>query len=363
MLYLGCDQHKSQITISLRDDAGQRLTRRQISTRPDKIQAFFETVQQQAGEEGFMASIEVCGFNDWFLGKLAEFGCREIVLIHPDKPGKKKTDRRDADKLSQLLWLNRERLKQGETPHGLRRVRIPSRPDTEDRQLTSHRRRIQQQRTRTVNAVQGILRKHNLTWEQPTKGIDTKTVRRWLLALTLPAIDRLEMNQHLERWTLWDQQLFELDEILAQRSVSNPSASLIKTIPGIADYAALGLACRIGDVRRFPRPRSLANYFGLTPSCRNSGEKTDRLGSITKEGSSFARFILGQAVLHVLKRDREMKNWYRGIKQRRGSKIARVAVMRRLCTILWHMLTYGEPYCVGGPPRLKHRRPLNAQAA
>ena len=33
-----------------------------------------------------------------------------------------------------------------------------------------------------------------------------------------------------------------------------------------------------------------------------------------------------------------MKDWYLRIKRRRGAKIARVAVMRRLATIIWHML-------------------------
>ena len=60
-----------------------------------------------------------------------------------------------------------------------------------------------------------------------------------------------------------------------------------------------------------------------------------------------ARFILGQAVLHVLRRDTRMKEWYQRIKKRRGAKIARVAVMRRLATILWHMLTHQQPYRFG----------------
>ena len=48
-----------------------------------------------------------------------------------------------------------------------------------------------------------------------------------------------------------------------------------------------------------------------------------------------------------------MKAWYGRIKRRRGSKIARVAVMRRLATIIWHMVKHNEPYVVGGPPRRK----------
>ncbi|MEM6468058.1 MAG: transposase [Planctomycetota bacterium] len=125
---------------------------------------------------------------------------------------------------------------------------------------------------------------------------------------------------------------------------------LLMTAPGVSYYSGLGLASRIGPVDRFPRPRSLANYFGLTPSSRNSGETRDRLGSITKEGSKFARFLLGQLVMHFLKRDPKMRQWYRRIKLRRGSKIARVAVMRRITTVFWHMLKHGEAYSVGGPP-------------
>ncbi len=111
-------------------------------------------------------------------------------------------------------------------------------------------------------------------------------------------------------------------------------------------------------IERFPRPRSLANYFGLTPSSRNSGESQHRLGSITKQGSNFARFLLGQLIVHVLKKDRRMRGWYRRITLRRGSKIARVAVMRRVATIFWHILTYREGYTMDGPPaRLAHRQP------
>ena len=63
-----------------------------------------------------------------------------------------------------------------------------------------------------------------------------------------------------------------------------------------------------------------------------------------------ARFILGQMVLHVLRRDARMKGWYQRIKKRRGAKIARVAVMRRLATIIWHMLKHQQPYRISGKP-------------
>jgi hypothetical protein len=39
-----------------------------------------------------------------------------------------------------------------------------------------------------------------------------------------------------------------------------------------------------------------------------------------------------------------MRSWFQRIKKRRGSKIGRVAVMRRLLTIIWHMLKKKEKY-------------------
>ena len=94
------------------------------------------------------------------------------------------------------------------------------------------------------------------------------------------------------------------------------------------------------------RPRSLANYWGLTPGCRNSGEAQQRLGAITTRGSALARFLLAQLVVKVLRRDGRMRPWYKEIRRRRGSKIARVAVMRRLATIVWHLLKKQQPYAL-----------------
>ena len=45
-----------------------------------------------------------------------------------------------------------------------------------------------------------------------------------------------------------------------------------------------------------------------------------------------------------------MKEWYQRIKKRRGAKIARVAVIRRLATIIWHMLKHQQPYRLSSKP-------------
>ena len=361
MFYLAVDQHHKQLTISLRNEAGEVVQRRQVSTQPSRVREFLQQVQERAAADGgYVVMLEVCGFNDWLLRLLTEYECRHIALIQPEKQSKKKTDRRDANALGELLWVNRQRLLAGQKIQGVRQVAIVSDAELADRRLTAARHRLGQQRTATVNRIHRILRRHNLEWERPTKTFDTQAVRRWLKSLVLPAEDRLEMDQLLVQWRLWDEQLERLETRIQQRCEGNPVAQILMTIIGVSYVAALTLASRINDIARFPRPRSLANYFGLTPGCRNSGEATDRLGSITKQGSALARFILGQLVMHVLKHDGRMRSWYQRIKRRRGAKIARVAVMRRLATILWHMVKHQQPYQYQRVPAARAEQSLSA---
>ena len=60
MLYLGIDQHARQITISLRDGNGDVLQARQVSTQPEKINAFFHRLTRERLQNGesFVAVLE-----------------------------------------------------------------------------------------------------------------------------------------------------------------------------------------------------------------------------------------------------------------------------------------------------------------
>lgn len=349
MLYLGIDQHRKQWTVNLRDELGEVIMQRQVSTEPARAEAFVSELASQAEAAGGCAAIvEVCGFNDWLLELLERHRLR-VLLVQPESRSRRKTDRRDAGQLSETLWVNRQRLLAGQPVRGVRVIVRPTPAEAAARQLTSLRRRLGQQRTRTFNQIHRLLLKHNLHHACPTKTMWTKKCQTWLEQLALPQVDRLSLDLLLAQWKLWDEQIVKVQQQIEESCAENQHVALIGTMPGAGPFSSLTLASRIGDVRRFRRPKSLANYFGLAPSCRNSGEQNRRLGSITKEGSALARHVLGEMVLHGLRRDGLLKRWYLNIKRRRGSKIARVAVMRRLTTILWHMLTKQQPYSACRP--------------
>lgn len=360
MLYLGIDQHARQITISLRNQAGDVVQARQVSTRPEKIQEFFTQLTRECvgGGEEFVAVLEICGFNDWLMRLLRDYHCRKIVLIQPSERSRQKTDRRDAATLSELLWVNRDRLLAGKPVRGLRQIDWPSATDQQNRRLTTLRKEASERQTQLVNRIKHLLRRHNLQWELPTKTFPTQRAITWLKQLALSEIDGLELKFLLADLEQAQQRLAELEQMLIQRSQQSPEAELLRSIPGVSYFTATSLVCRVGRIERFPRARSLANYWGLTPGCRNSGENNQRLGSITKAGSQLARWLLAQVTYQALRKDGRLRQWYKRIRRRRGSSIARVAVMRKLATIIWQMLSKQQTYA-----ECRELAPANSTAA
>jgi transposase len=348
MQYLRIDLHRKQMTVSLRNHNGDVLLRRQVSTRWPKLDEFRNQLHQALADgEKYVAVVEVCGFHDWLVQWLnRDERYHQVLVVQPLGRSVSKTDRRDAHGLSELLWVNRERLLRGERVHGVRTVQVPTESEQADRCLTQTRERLVRRRTQTLNQIHKILRRRNLERERPTKTFQTVKVRRWLKTLPLDPIDRLVMDHLLVQWALWDEQLVAADGRIRERFLANRNAQLLATMPGVSRFIGLAIACRIAPIARFPQGRSLANFLGLTPGCRSSGD-TERVGSITKIGSRMVRYLLAQAIQHLLRRDGSIRAWYQRLKRRRGSKVARVAVMRRTATIMWRMLSTGEPWRSG----------------
>ena len=67
MLYVGIDQHRPGapgLTVNVRDEAGQIVLRRQVSTVWDRMTAFLDDLEQRAIEcDGYVAVVEIYGFN------------------------------------------------------------------------------------------------------------------------------------------------------------------------------------------------------------------------------------------------------------------------------------------------------------
>jgi len=344
MLFVGIDQHKRHLTICVRNEQGEIVLRRQVSTRWATIETFLASLQDRSGPHGgYVAILEVCGFNGWLVEHLGRWGCRRSVVISAPPAIRTKTDRRDAARLSELLWINRDRLANGQRLVHVREVYMPNEEEQYDRQLTHLRYRLGRALTRSKNSMQGILRRHNLEQGCPTKGAFTRAAMKWLRSVELPPLDRMELDIRLIEYDFHSGQIASVQAEIEARAEANDDVPLLRSLGRMGAYTALALTAHIGPIERFPTARSLSHFFGLTPGCRNSGA-SDRPSGITKAGHPLVRFLLGQQVLHALRTDAGLRMWYRRVKRRRGSKIARVAVMRRLCESIWYILSKREPY-------------------
>jgi len=96
----------------------------------------------------------------------------------------------------------------------------------------------------------------------------------------------------------------------------------------------------IGRTERFPCGKQIASYLGLVPLEDSSGNRR-RLGQITKQGSSMLRFLMVQAAQVTVRSLPEWRSKYYHLMLRRGQKIAKVAMARRLAIRLYWMWRKG----------------------
>lgn len=91
------------------------------------------------------------------------------------------------------------------------------------------------------------------------------------------------------------------------------------------------------DAKRFRNAHAVGAYLGLVPGENTTGGKR-RLGSITKQGNTYARAMLVQAAWQILRaadRDDPLRVWAAQIAKKRGKKIAAIALARKLAGLLW----------------------------
>jgi transposase len=135
----------------------------------------------------------------------------------------------------------------------------------------------------------------------------------------------------------------ELTQAIEREAENNLAAQRLMTHPGVGALTALAFVLIIGDSERFHCGKQIASYLGLVPLEDSSGNRR-RLGHITKQGSSILRFLLVEAAQVTVRSLPEWRSKYFHLAMRRGRKIAKVAMARRLAIGLYWMWRKGWKY-------------------
>ncbi len=124
----------------------------------------------------------------------------------------------------------------------------------------------------------------------------------------------------------------KLTEAVEQEAEKCPEAQRLMTHPGVGPLTALAFVLVIGTAERFRCGKQIASYLGLVPSEDSSGDRR-RLGHISKQGNSLLRFLLVEAAQVTVRSNQEWRRKFFHLAMRRGRKIAKVAMARRLAFV------------------------------
>jgi transposase len=134
----------------------------------------------------------------------------------------------------------------------------------------------------------------------------------------------------------------------------------LMTVPEVGAVVSLTYRAGVDDPGRFATSKSVGAFFGLTPKRYQSGE-TDITGGITRVGDASVRTALHDAANALLSRATRfstLKRWAMDVAKRRGMRPAKVALARKLATVLHRMWADGTGRSSSGAriPRPPKRR-------
>ena len=324
MRYVGIDLHKLDLVVAVEDENGPVGKPRRIRCEDEGvIVELFEKLRP------FRAVIEASASYRWLYDLLSPLGT--VVLAHPLRlraivTSRAKTDKLDARVLAKLLRLD-------EIPMAY----VPPKPYQELRDLTRARGRLSQAATAAKCQLHALLGSANV--HPPYRAPFGKRGRRWLASLDLGLAANMQRDELLLRLEHYEREAAKLDAGLARMAEAFPEAEALTALHGIGLYSALLIIAELGEVDRFRTDRQVGAYAGLTARVHQSGGH-DYHGHITHQGSGWLRWILVQAAIKVIRRDKKLRNFYTRIRKRSSKHIARVAVARKLAGICWVRLVW-----------------------
>jgi transposase len=329
--YLGIDLHLKRTYAVLMDQEGRVVDERRL---PNEEMAGY--LKEKVPGETY-AVLEAT--RNWpFMYDLLAEHVERVELAHPKElkaisAAAVKTDKVDARTLAHLARMNYLPISYA-APSEVRDLRLEVR----------HRDSMVSQRTQAKNRIHAVLASYNLVGPNTDLfGVSGREYLEEVMRETLrPAAVRV-IRRDLALIDHLSQQIAEIEGSLQLSSELEKQAKLLRSMPGIGRLGAIILLAEMGDFRRFKSAKALCNWAGLTPKVRSSDTYL-RHGRISKQGPPLVRATMTRAATIASRRSKRWYQVHEKISLRSGRKAAKVAVARRLLTVIYYMLKHQEPY-------------------
>jgi transposase len=334
--YAGIDVSLERSSVCVVDATGRIVRETKVASEPEALVRLFG----QLGLPLTRIGLEAGPLSQWLHAGLTKAGFEAVLLETRHVKAALsamivKTDRKDARGIAQLLRMG-----------WYRPVHRKSPPAQEVRALLVGRKLLQGKLGDVELGIRGLLRGFGLKLGEVSKGRFAARVRELVTGQAmlervvepmLRAREALRVEFHVLHRAMLD--LVRQDAVCRR----------LMTVPGVGALVAITFASAVDDPARFRRSRSLGAHFGLTPKRYQSGE-TDVTGGISKAGDAMVRAALYEAANVMLTRASKfssLKRWALEVAKRRGMRRAKVALARKLSTVLHRLWVDGSEFRFG----------------
>jgi len=314
--YVGLDTHKEKIFATALTKDGEIFCSREFPNNKKAIETFFKGFSSVNTSIG----IEACNFWRGPYKILRNLGFI-VRLANPVKVSKfadeKKTDEVDSKIIADLD-------RTGFFPE----IWIPSDEILELRDITRHKLSIMKERIRIQNKIKSYLCRDGIGYP---KNLWKKSGIEWLKSLKNKEIDCLIRTFYF----LKEEEKIAKDNVI-KAGGKNEDIILLDTIKGVASYGAAIIYAEIGDINRFPTPKHLHAYAGLAPGIYQSGDKSRPQKRYQVNYN--LKWIIGECSGRAIMIKSKLSKDYKRICEKKGWKIAKRVINRKLLTIIWFIL-------------------------
>jgi transposase len=328
MIYVGMDISSKSFVVHAINSKNKVVYKSEIKPTRQSLRLMIKRLGRQTKLIVFEAGNQL----KWVALELKKIKGVHVHVVHPNEikwinQSSAKTDKIDAGKLA--------RLARGDMLP--RKVHIVEGTVRQLRELISARHTLQSKRVALINSIRGCLKQEG--YRLPEK-----------------FFSQADWQGHLERMRLEDTQkliltsyMTSIESILAAEAeltgkilaIEHEDIERLQSIPGIGGLTSRVIVSAVDDVRRFDSKKELSKYGALTPRIYQSGGVT-HLGRINRDGRHEVRRVLLQCAHTVARMKsyeaRPLRMFFERVRQRRGKKIAIVALARKLLTIAYGVL-------------------------
>jgi transposase len=329
---IGLDIAKAVFQVHGIDGVGAVVIRKRVSRA--KMLEFF------AGLPPCLVGIEACpSAHHW--GRELQLLGHTVKLMPPSYVKaylkRSKNDANDAEAICEAV-----------TRPSMRFVPIKTKQQQTALMLHRTRQLLVRQRTMLSNALRGHLAELGVVSAKGRNGtaellriiVDTADQR-------VPASAHGILDVLARQYNTISAEIGSIDKSILAWHRSCDASRRLAEIPGIGPIVATALVAEIGDWKAFASGRNLAAWIGLVPKQHTTGGK-DRLGSITKQGNRYLRWLLvigATAVIrYAQKHGTKNRPWLGRLMERRPAKVAAVALANKIARTAWAIMVHGDRY-------------------